>query len=176
MENRIRINGADVILEQKDQPRNDGSVVTVLEGKFTSKVHKVSEKVLQNSNGTHFRIARISFTDATDKPFACDAIMWETNYQEGLDPIAKDKDGNPLTDKDGNPLMKSEQEMFILGEDYLTTVTFSPDQNGPGLTVSTLRGAVRSTNDTFGFAGFEPQPETADESGELVEDLDDLVG
>jgi hypothetical protein len=129
---------------------------------FPTKVIDISENVLhlKNEAQTPYRIATVQFTDSTGVERTVTSMMWDKSYGKGV--IA-----------DGGE--------FDLSKDRLCTITYTEGRPQPSLVTSHLTAGARATVDMFdGFISFdsadEAQPEVADAEGELVEDLDDLVG
>lgn len=90
---------------------------------FTSKLLSISTAILQNVNGTQYRVATVEFTGADNKVHTASALVYEKNYGYGM-PIDKE---------------------------YLSTVTLTAQ--GPLITVSHLQpNADRPTLEMFGFA------------------------
>lgn len=92
---------------------------------FMAKLVSVADNVLENVNGTEYRVATIEFCPPnTETPVQRSAIMYEKNYQYGVS----------------------------AGNYYLSTMTPTTDQNGNQsvlLKVSHLTQAARATTDDF---------------------------
>lgn len=94
-----------------------------LQTQFSAKLINVSTNILKNVNGTEYRLANIEFTDAEGKVQRISAMIYESNFKQGV---------------------KN-------GEYYLTTATYD-EEKGVLVTVSHLIGnGIRATADMFNF-------------------------
>lgn len=64
---------------------------------------KLSEKVLQNSNGKNYRVATVQYVNNKGEIQQCGASIYEGNYSKGE---------------------------LTIGEEYLATVTIAPNKEG----------------------------------------------
>lgn len=91
---------------------------------FAAKLLSISSQVLElnNDNKTPYRVATIEFTTATGELKRSTALVYEKNFQYGM-PV---------------------------GDTYQATVTITPGQLNPLVTVSHLAAGERATFDDFG--------------------------
>lgn len=68
---------------------------------FSAELLTLTENVLQNSNGKNFKIAGIKFKDKNGKEQKATAMVYEGNYQHGLE-IGKDYLATASKGEDGN--------------------------------------------------------------------------
>jgi len=52
---------------------------------FDAKLVSISDRVLENKNGTEYRVATISFKDAKGVPATCTATVYESNFAYGME-------------------------------------------------------------------------------------------
>lgn len=96
---------------------------------FNAKLISISDKVLENANGTPYRVATVEFTDAKKAIQRVSALVYEKNFNYGM----------------------------TVGETYLATVIIT-DGNAPLITVSHLPGSGnRASADMFGLANTPAQ-------------------
>ena len=81
------------------------------------------ENVFENSNGTKYRPCTINFKDSHGNPQTSQAIIYEANFEKGME----------------------------IGVSYLCTAS-EGDARGPIITVSHLTAAARVSNDAFDFS------------------------
>lgn len=112
------------------------SVTGNQEAQFTGKLLSISEQVLQNTNGTSYRVGTVQFKNAQGNTVQRTGLIYESNY------VNKDT---------------SEVRMSV-GNEYLCTAIVAEGQDSVLITVSHLQGAARASKDDFGFV---TQPELA---------------
>ena len=95
---------------------------------FQAELVSISSKVLENANGTKYRVATISLVNAKSEKIEVSAIVYEKNY---------------IDESTGEARM-------TIGESYRATAA-PGDHRGPIVTVSHLTSAARATADLFGF-------------------------
>ena len=104
------------------------------EAVFAGKLLSISDKVLQNSNGTNYKVATIEFTDVAGVKRKTSALVYEGNYKHGMK----------------------------IGEEYSATASLSG--NDVYVRVSHLPASGERANaDMFGFEpalSFVPQEQT----------------
>jgi hypothetical protein len=102
------------------------------EASFGAKLLSMSEKPLENTNGTIYRIANIEFEDINGKTQKSSAMVYEGNYNYGME----------------------------IGKTFLAKATLSGDS--VYLTVSHLEyNGTRATVDMFGFEAEATAPAAA---------------
>lgn len=87
---------------------------------FNAKLVKVSDKVLENSKGTNFKIVTLNFDLPNGENVERTAICYEGNYQHGIEE----------------------------GKTYVSKLSFD-DEGNPQLMMSHLEGGKRATMDDF---------------------------
>jgi len=151
----ITVNGQTVELKERIVPTQDSGDVKVMEAGFTAKFESISDNLLQNSNGTGYRIATGSFANPNGEEITRSFQMWEKNYQKAM-----------------------EAGGLIPGDSYLSTIQFTPTQDKPGLVMSHLSSATRATHEDFGVSNeiFESNLDEVVEEGieEGVEEAEEV--
>jgi hypothetical protein len=101
----------------------EGNVIPGSEvANFSATLISIGDKVLENVNGTQYRVGTIEFEDAKDQKQRVSAIVYEKNYEHGME----------------------------TGETFLARVLIQPNQ-APLITLSHLEGGgERATLDMFG--------------------------
>jgi hypothetical protein len=103
------------------------------EAQFTGKLLSISEQVLENMNGTSYRVGTVEFKNAQGAKVQRSGLIYESNYST----------------KDGEVRMSA-------GNDYLCTAIITEGREDVLITISHLTGASRASKDDFGFVA-EPK-------------------
>jgi len=88
---------------------------------FNAKLLKMGETILENSNGTEFKIATIGFELPNGDAVQRTAICYASSYEQGVE----------------------------VDENYLCNLSFSEEDGEPQLRMSHLSNALRATSDDF---------------------------